>query len=163
MVSMKKVNNGQIVDTMTTLMISNFSLGLFASPFIRVDFHFFPFIVQEALKTLAVSPLPHNAPGSPSPAAPPPLSRPQVPLTPIPGTPDTLASVQLLTARYRRRPLTVDEMEYIQVRRPSSSLITRGKYPTKMITFMFKSLSCYQLEHNLCPWFEKNLHNNLLA
>ncbi|KAM8760794.1 alpha-ketoglutarate dehydrogenase component 4 isoform 2-T6 [Acanthopagrus schlegelii] len=51
---------------------------------------------------------------SPSAAAPPPLPRPHVPLAPIPGTPDTLASIQLLTARYRRRPMTVDEMEYIQ-------------------------------------------------
>lgn len=64
---------------------------------------------------LAVSASPHN------PAAPPPLSKPHVPLTPIPGTPDTLASIQLLTARYRRRLLAVDEMEYIQVRGPSSS------------------------------------------
>uniref|UniRef100_A0A671U8X8 Alpha-ketoglutarate dehydrogenase subunit 4 n=1 Tax=Sparus aurata TaxID=8175 RepID=A0A671U8X8_SPAAU len=73
---------------------------------------------QEALKTLAVNFSPHNAPGSPSAVAPPPLPRPHVPLTPIPGTPDTLASIQLLTARYRRRPMTVDEMEYIQVRAP---------------------------------------------
>lgn len=64
--------------------------------------------VQEALKTLAVNFSPHNAP------APPPLSRPHVPLTPISGMPDTLASIQLLPARYRRRPMTVDEMDYIQ-------------------------------------------------
>ncbi|XP_026199846.1 28S ribosomal protein S36, mitochondrial [Anabas testudineus] len=70
--------------------------------------------VQEALNTLAVNFPQHSAPSSPSAAAPPPLSRPHVPLTPIPGTPDTLASVQLLPARYRRRPLTVDEMDYIQ-------------------------------------------------
>ncbi|XP_044053864.1 28S ribosomal protein S36, mitochondrial [Siniperca chuatsi] len=69
---------------------------------------------QEALKTLAVNLPAHDTPGSPSAAAPPPLSRPHVPLTPIPGTPDTLASIQQLTARYRRRPLTVDEMDYIQ-------------------------------------------------
>ncbi|XP_070690160.1 alpha-ketoglutarate dehydrogenase component 4 [Pempheris klunzingeri] len=69
---------------------------------------------QEALKILAVSLPPHNAPGSPSAAAPPPSSRPHATLSPIPGTPDTLASVQLLTSRFRRRPLTVDEMEYIQ-------------------------------------------------
>ncbi|KAM3610287.1 uncharacterized protein V6R79_001829 [Siganus canaliculatus] len=68
--------------------------------------------VQEALKTLAVSMSPHNVPSLS--AAPPPLSRPHTPLTPIPGTPDTLASIQLLAARYRRRPLTSDEMEYIQ-------------------------------------------------
>ncbi|XP_078107195.1 alpha-ketoglutarate dehydrogenase component 4 isoform X1 [Sander vitreus] len=66
--------------------------------------------VQEALKTLAVNASPHNAP------APPPLSRPHVPLTPISGTPDTLASIQLLPARYRRRPMAVDEMDYIQIR-----------------------------------------------
>ncbi|KAF3695616.1 28S ribosomal protein S36, mitochondrial [Channa argus] len=66
---------------------------------------------QEVLKTLAVN-LPQ--PSEPSTAAPPPLSRPHAPLTPVPGTPDTLASVQLLPARYRRRPLTVEEIEYIQ-------------------------------------------------
>ncbi|XP_037632997.1 28S ribosomal protein S36, mitochondrial [Sebastes umbrosus] len=64
--------------------------------------------VQEALKTVAVNFSPHNAP------APPPLSRPHVPLTPISGTPDTLASIQLLPARYRRRPMALDEMDYIQ-------------------------------------------------
>ncbi|KAG7240030.1 hypothetical protein INR49_028033 [Caranx melampygus] len=64
---------------------------------------------QEALKTLAVNLPQHNA--SPLAAAPPPISRP---LTPISGTPDTLASIQLLPARYRRRPMTVDEMEFIQ-------------------------------------------------
>lgn len=70
--------------------------------------------VQEALKTLALSFSPHEAPGSPLAAALPPSSRPRVPLTPTPGTPDTLASIQLLTARYRRRPLTVEEMDFIQ-------------------------------------------------
>ncbi|XP_008292292.1 alpha-ketoglutarate dehydrogenase component 4 [Stegastes partitus] len=69
--------------------------------------------VEEALKTLGVLPQ-HNAPG-PSPAAASALiSRPHVPLTPIPGTPDSLASIQQLPARYRRRPLTADEMDYIQ-------------------------------------------------
>lgn len=68
---------------------------------------------QEALKTLAVLPQ-HNGPGSSPAAAPPLISRPHVPLTPIPGTPDTLASIQLLPARYRRRPLSADEMDYIQ-------------------------------------------------
>ncbi|KAK2837812.1 hypothetical protein Q5P01_015024 [Channa striata] len=67
--------------------------------------------VPDALKTLAVNLLQHNEPSA---AALPPLSRPHVPLSPVPGTPDTLASVQLLPARYRRRPLTADEMEYIQ-------------------------------------------------
>nr|XP_046243821.1 28S ribosomal protein S36, mitochondrial isoform X2 [Scatophagus argus] len=69
---------------------------------------------QEALKMIAISPTSHDAAGPPSAAAPPPLSRPHVPVTPIPGTPDTLASIQLITARYRRRPLTMDEMEFIQ-------------------------------------------------
>ncbi|XP_023120233.1 28S ribosomal protein S36, mitochondrial isoform X2 [Amphiprion ocellaris] len=57
-----------------------------------------------------------NRQGVPKPnaAAPPLISRPHVPLTPIPGTPDTLASIQLLPARYRRRPLSADEMDYIQ-------------------------------------------------
>ncbi|KAK7933527.1 hypothetical protein WMY93_004423 [Mugilogobius chulae] len=70
--------------------------------------------VQEALKTLAVNLQQHNTPSAPSAAAPPQISRPHVPLTPIPGTPDTLASVQLLPARYRRRPLAADEMDFIQ-------------------------------------------------
>ncbi|KAJ0019735.1 hypothetical protein NQD34_007304 [Periophthalmus magnuspinnatus] len=70
--------------------------------------------VQEALKTLAVNLQQHNAPSAPSAAAPSQFSRPLSPFTPIPGTPDTLASVQLLPARYRRRPLSADEMDFIQ-------------------------------------------------
>lgn len=66
--------------------------------------------VQEALKTVAVN-LQQHTPGAPSL---PQLSQPRVPLTLIPGTPDTLASIQLLPARYRRRPVAADEMEYIQ-------------------------------------------------
>ncbi|XP_010791402.1 alpha-ketoglutarate dehydrogenase component 4 isoform X2 [Notothenia coriiceps] len=62
--------------------------------------------VVEVLKTLVVNTSPHKAP------APPP--RPHVPLTPISGTADSLASIQLLPARYRRRPMTVEEMDYIQ-------------------------------------------------
>uniref|UniRef100_A0A1A8GXF2 Mitochondrial ribosomal protein S36 n=1 Tax=Nothobranchius korthausae TaxID=1143690 RepID=A0A1A8GXF2_9TELE len=69
---------------------------------------------QEALKMLAASFPQHNAPSSASAAASPPLSRPHVAPTPIPGTPDTLASIQQLPARYRRRPLTSDEVDYIQ-------------------------------------------------
>ncbi|XP_065805617.1 28S ribosomal protein S36, mitochondrial isoform X1 [Labrus bergylta] len=69
---------------------------------------------QEALKSIAVNLAPHNAQASPPAAAPPQISRSHVPLTPVPGTPDTLASIQLLTARYRRRPLTENEMEFIQ-------------------------------------------------
>ncbi|XP_059193744.1 28S ribosomal protein S36, mitochondrial [Centropristis striata] len=63
---------------------------------------------QEALKSLAINFSPHNNP------SPPLISRPQVPLTPISGTPDTLASIQVLPARYRRRPMAADEMDYIQ-------------------------------------------------
>nr|ACQ58955.1 Mitochondrial 28S ribosomal protein S36 [Anoplopoma fimbria] len=63
---------------------------------------------QEALKTLAVNFTPHSAP------APPPPSRHHVPMTPISGTPDSLASIQLLPARYRRRPMAPEEMDYIQ-------------------------------------------------
>lgn len=70
--------------------------------------------VQEALKTLAVTLEQQITPSAPSAAAPPQFSRPHVPLTPIPGTPDTLASIQLLPARYRRRLLSADEMDYIQ-------------------------------------------------
>ncbi|XP_031712691.1 alpha-ketoglutarate dehydrogenase component 4 [Anarrhichthys ocellatus] len=63
---------------------------------------------QEALKTLAVNFSPHST------VTPPPSSRPHVPLTPISGTPDSLASIQLLPARYRRRPMAAEEMDYIQ-------------------------------------------------
>lgn len=80
-------------------------------------FFSFPFSAQEALKTLAVNFTPQNTAASA--ASPPQVSKAHVPLTPIPGTPDTLASIQLLTARYRRRLLTPEEMEYIQVRQPS--------------------------------------------
>ncbi|XP_024860822.1 28S ribosomal protein S36, mitochondrial [Kryptolebias marmoratus] len=69
---------------------------------------------QEVLKMLAGNFPQHDAPSSPSAAASAPLSRPHAPLTPVPGTSDTLASIQQLPARYRRRPLTVDEMDYIQ-------------------------------------------------
>ncbi|XP_076005556.1 alpha-ketoglutarate dehydrogenase component 4 [Genypterus blacodes] len=65
--------------------------------------------VQDILKTLAIPQ--YTAPSAPAAAAPQPLSRP---LTQISGTPDTLASVHLLPARYRRRPMSVDEMDYIQ-------------------------------------------------
>lgn len=83
-------------------------LGVGPSEFLNLEFFLLSFSVQEALKTLAVSLSPRSA------AASPPLSKPRVP--PIAGTPDTLASIHLLPARYRRRPLAVDEMEYIQVR-----------------------------------------------
>lgn len=84
--------------------------------------------VQEALKTLAVSLPQHSAPA----AAPPPIARPQVPLTPIPGTPDTLASIQQLTARYRRRPLTVEEMDYIQRGGPEWHGATQSLQPKSL-------------------------------
>ncbi|XP_047238076.1 28S ribosomal protein S36, mitochondrial [Girardinichthys multiradiatus] len=70
--------------------------------------------VEEVLKLIGLNVPQYNAPSSPSASASPALSRPQVPLTPIPGMPDTLASIQQLPARYRRRLLTVDEMDYIQ-------------------------------------------------
>ncbi|KAM8865629.1 alpha-ketoglutarate dehydrogenase component 4 isoform 1-T4 [Synchiropus picturatus] len=63
--------------------------------------------VAEALKSLAVNLPQHNA-------APPQIAKSHVPLTPIPGSPDTLASIQVLPARYRRRPMTVEEMDFIQ-------------------------------------------------
>ncbi|XP_071775565.1 alpha-ketoglutarate dehydrogenase component 4 isoform X4 [Centroberyx gerrardi] len=69
---------------------------------------------QEALKTLAVNFPQQNSPGSPSAAAFPPLSRPAGLATRLPGTPDTLASIHLLPQRYRRRPLAVEEIDYIQ-------------------------------------------------
>ncbi|XP_037114127.1 28S ribosomal protein S36, mitochondrial [Syngnathus acus] len=66
---------------------------------------------QEGLKTLLVN---FSQPNSPSSASPPPQITNRITLPPIAGTPDTLASVQLLPARYRRRPLVVEEMDYIQ-------------------------------------------------
>lgn len=139
------------------------------------------FLAQEALKMLAVSFSPHSAAGLPSAAAPPPLSKPHVPLTPVPGIPDTLASIQLLTARYRRRPLTVDEMEYIQVRGPSSYIMfsqhlvdnlsflkpnrfdgasgNEGERPAEMIIkdFILCQFKCY-----LITWFIwMKLHSEL--
>ncbi|KAM9858687.1 alpha-ketoglutarate dehydrogenase component 4 [Aulostomus maculatus] len=70
--------------------------------------------VQEALKALALTLSQHNAAEPRPPATLPQLSRPHVPLTPIPGNPDTLASIQVLPARYRRRALAPEEMDYIQ-------------------------------------------------
>ncbi|KAF7660819.1 hypothetical protein LDENG_00274490 [Lucifuga dentata] len=66
---------------------------------------------QEVLKTVSDNFQQYNAPSAPAAAVQPLLSRP---LTPISGIQDTLASIQLLPARYRRRPMTVDEMDYIQ-------------------------------------------------
>ncbi|KAL0979285.1 hypothetical protein UPYG_G00183190 [Umbra pygmaea] len=66
-------------------------------------------IVQEALKTLAVS-----SPSSPPALAQQLLARPSGPSTRLPGTPDSLATVKELPQRYRRRALEAHEMEYIQ-------------------------------------------------
>ncbi|CAL8249207.1 unnamed protein product [Merluccius merluccius] len=63
---------------------------------------------QEALKVLAVT---HP---QPSLGATPPAARPAIPFTRLPGSPDTLASIQLVPQRYRRRPMVVEEMDYIQ-------------------------------------------------
>ncbi|XP_056129763.1 28S ribosomal protein S36, mitochondrial isoform X2 [Lampris incognitus] len=70
--------------------------------------------VLEVLKTLVVNLPQRSSPSSPLAAAPPPLSRPPGSMTQLPGTPDSLASVQLLPQRYRRRPVAFEEMEYIQ-------------------------------------------------
>ncbi|XP_046904299.1 28S ribosomal protein S36, mitochondrial isoform X2 [Hypomesus transpacificus] len=70
--------------------------------------------VPEALKTLVASPPQSSASPSVPAAAPPPLSRPLGPITRLPGTPDSLATVQELPQRYRRRQLTLEEMNYIQ-------------------------------------------------
>ncbi|KAJ8005718.1 hypothetical protein DPEC_G00120820 [Dallia pectoralis] len=65
--------------------------------------------VHEALKTLAVS-----FPSSPPAVASHLLSRaPGLP-TRLTGTPDSVATIKELPERYRRRPLEIDEMEYIQ-------------------------------------------------
>lgn len=87
------------------------------------------------LKVLAVNIPQHAGPSAPAPPA---LPRPRVPLTSVPGTPDTLASVQLLPARYRRRPLTPDEMDYIQVRGKTHSSTS---VLSKLI--LFKSFDVY--------------------
>lgn len=101
-------------------------------------------LAQEALKALADSLSSHNT------ATPPPLTKLHIPLAPIPGTPDTLASVQLLTARYRRRPLTVDEMEYIQVRAPplSHAVLSRTHpLPTRPYPFISYAATLCRVSH----------------
>lgn len=82
-------------------------LMFLSSKFLNV-FFLLCFSVQEVLKTLAVSLSPHDGAASPQP------SKPRA--SPVTGTPDTLASIHLLPSRYRRRPLPLEEMEYIQVR-----------------------------------------------
>ncbi|XP_062310107.1 28S ribosomal protein S36, mitochondrial isoform X2 [Osmerus eperlanus] len=69
--------------------------------------------VSEALKTLVASP-PQSSPSPPVTAATPPIPRPPGPIARLPGFPDSLATVQELPQRYRRRPLTLEEMNYIQ-------------------------------------------------
>ncbi|KAM6964849.1 alpha-ketoglutarate dehydrogenase component 4 [Aplochiton taeniatus] len=69
--------------------------------------------VQEVLKILSVNISPSSTSPSPS-SAPAPLSRPLGPVTLLPGKPDTLANIQELPQRYRRRPMTAEEMDYIQ-------------------------------------------------
>ncbi|XP_077571589.1 alpha-ketoglutarate dehydrogenase component 4-like [Stigmatopora nigra] len=68
---------------------------------------------QEALKTLPVVHVSQaDHPGSaPRPTS---LSSSAASPPPVPGTPDTLASIRLVPARYRRRALVPEEMEYIQ-------------------------------------------------
>lgn len=71
---------------------------------------------QEALKLLAVN-FPSQSSSPPPASVAPPLSRPPpapAPVTWLPGTPDSLASIQMLPQRYRRRLVTMEEMEYIQ-------------------------------------------------
>jgi len=68
----------------------------------------------EALKILAASFPSQSSPSPPPAAVAPPLSRPPGPVTRLPGTPDTLASIQMLPQKYRRTSMTVEEMEYIQ-------------------------------------------------
>ncbi|XP_030632153.1 alpha-ketoglutarate dehydrogenase component 4 [Chanos chanos] len=68
--------------------------------------------VQEVLKMFAASPPQMSpSPTAPSIALP---SSPPGPAARLPGTPDTVATVKELPQRYRRRPLALDEMDYIQ-------------------------------------------------
>uniref|UniRef100_A0A8C9W3Q5 Alpha-ketoglutarate dehydrogenase subunit 4 n=1 Tax=Scleropages formosus TaxID=113540 RepID=A0A8C9W3Q5_SCLFO len=70
--------------------------------------------VQEALKIVIANP-PETSAGShslrPSAAS---ESRPPEPQRQLPGTPDTAAAVRDFPQRYRRRPLALEEMDYIQ-------------------------------------------------
>ncbi|KAG9269985.1 28S ribosomal protein S36, mitochondrial [Astyanax mexicanus] len=71
--------------------------------------------VQEALKLLAVN-LPQSSPPASAAAAQTatPAPRPAAALSRLPGTPDSIAAVKELPQRYRRRPLALEEMDYIQ-------------------------------------------------
>ncbi|XP_066499776.1 28S ribosomal protein S36, mitochondrial [Hoplias malabaricus] len=68
--------------------------------------------VQEALKLLAVNSAHSSPPALAQPATPAP--RPAAAVSRLPGTPDSMAIVKDLPQRYRRRTLTLDEMDYIQ-------------------------------------------------
>uniref|UniRef100_A0A8C5C101 Uncharacterized protein n=1 Tax=Gadus morhua TaxID=8049 RepID=A0A8C5C101_GADMO len=70
---------------------------------------------SEAIQVLAVNMAQQSPPNSMSVGTTPPY-RPAVPFTRLPGSPDTLASIKLVPQRYRRRPMVVEEMEYIQNR-----------------------------------------------
>jgi len=67
----------------------------------------------EVLKAMAVTLPQHGSSSSGTTAAA--LARPAAAFARLPGSPDTLASIQLLPQRYRRRPLVAEEMDYIQV------------------------------------------------
>ncbi|KAF5905529.1 28S ribosomal protein S36, mitochondrial-like, partial [Clarias magur] len=72
--------------------------------------------VQEALKliisTTQHTPAPAPAPVAAQSATPP--ARPAGHTSRLPGTPDSIAVVKELPQRYRRRPLALEEMDYIQ-------------------------------------------------
>ncbi|KAJ3604176.1 hypothetical protein NHX12_028917 [Muraenolepis orangiensis] len=64
----------------------------------------------EALKVSAVNLSQHGSPSFLSGGTTPPAAL----FARLPGSPDTLASIQLVPQRYRRRPVVMEEMEYIQ-------------------------------------------------
>lgn len=87
------------------------------------DLQSFFFSVHEALKMLIAN-TPHTA--APAPAAAhsaPPPPRPAGLLPPVPGTPDSIATVKELPQRYRRRALALEEIDYIQVRAGTFTLL----------------------------------------
>lgn len=74
------------------------------------------FSAQEALK-MAFASIPDTSPSTHSPVPSVALgSRPPEAPRQVPGTPDSAATVRDLPQRYRRKPLALDEMDYIQVR-----------------------------------------------
>ncbi|KAL4630158.1 28S ribosomal protein S36, mitochondrial isoform X1 [Arapaima gigas] len=81
---------------------------------------------QEALK-MAVANHPEMSAGThslrPSAASEP---RPPGPQSRLPGTPDSAATVRDFPRRYRRRPLAVEEMDYIQVSAADAQARERG-------------------------------------